>query len=131
MSVGHADELWSPSKDVTSSPLGPTLLSGDSSDLPLGALTTSIDQSEIKAQYMLDPSQPFISGFEKLNEITSHAPQDVQASLDTIEHSGGKSNLLVKEKVQRTKSVILFCSSPLFLINSRASLGVFSLYVYS
>ncbi|KAI3445115.1 hypothetical protein Pfo_001780 [Paulownia fortunei] len=97
-SVGNADELWSSSKDVTSSPLGSTPLSGDSSDLPLKALRTSIDRSEIKDQYMLDPSQSFISGYEKLNEITSDAPQDVQASIDTIEHSGGKSNLLVKEK---------------------------------
>ncbi|KAH6824594.1 hypothetical protein C2S53_010408 [Perilla frutescens var. hirtella] len=80
MSVGHADELWSPSKDVTSSPIGTTPLSGDSSDLPFRALTTSNDLAEIKDEYMLDTSQP------------------LQASLDIIEHFGGKSNLLGKEK---------------------------------
>lgn len=113
MSVGHADELWSPSKDVTSSPLGTTPLSGDSSDLPFGALRNSIDRSEIKAEYMLDANQPFISGYKKLNETTSHAPQEVQASLETMEYFGGKSKLLGKEKVQRTKSWI-FCSSYFF-----------------
>ncbi|KAK4411122.1 protein LNK2 [Sesamum angolense] len=95
--VGNTDELWSSSKDVTGSPLGPTPLSGDSSDLPLGALRTSTDRSETKAQYMLDPSQSFMSEYDKLNEITSHTPQDVQASIDTVEHSGGKSKL-VEEK---------------------------------
>lgn len=83
MSVGHTDELWSPSKDVSSIPLGPTSLSGESSDLPVGALRTSIDRSEIKAQYMLDPGQPFISGYEKMNEDSSHALQHPQASLNT------------------------------------------------
>ncbi|KAK4414534.1 protein LNK2 [Sesamum alatum] len=95
--VGNTDELWSSSKDVTSSPLGPTPLSGDSSDLPLGALRTSTDRSETKAHYMLDPSQSFISEYDKLNEITSDTPQDVQASIDTVEHSGHKSKL-VQEK---------------------------------
>ncbi|KAI3448808.1 hypothetical protein Pfo_005473 [Paulownia fortunei] len=78
MSVGNADELWSSSKDVTSSPLGPTPLPGDSSDLALGPLRTSSDRSEIKAHYMLDPSQSFISEYDKLNEISSHAPKNVQ-----------------------------------------------------
>ncbi|KAK6163037.1 hypothetical protein DH2020_002878 [Rehmannia glutinosa] len=87
ISAGNADELWPSSKDVGSTPL-----SDDSSDLPIGAQRTSIDRS------MLDPNQSFISGYEKLNEITSHASQDVQASIDTIEQSGGKSNLLLKEK---------------------------------
>lgn len=84
ISVGHTDELWSPSKDVSSSPLGPTSLSGESSDLPLGALRNSIDQSEIKAQHMLDPGQPFISGYENVKEISSHALRHhQQASLST------------------------------------------------
>lgn len=103
-SVGHADELWPSSKDVSSSPLGHTHLSGDSSDLRLGAL----DQSDKKAQQMPDPSQTFICGYEKVNEIAFQAPEDVQASIDTIEYSGGKSNLLLKEKVQKTKFIILF-----------------------
>lgn len=113
MSVGQADELWSPSKDVTSSPLGTTPLSGDSSDPPFGALRASIDQSEVKAdEYMLDSSQPL--GYKKPSENPSQVPQDVQASLDIIEHFGGKSNLLGKEKVQRTTSLILFSSFYLF-----------------
>ncbi|XP_057807826.1 protein LNK2 isoform X3 [Salvia miltiorrhiza] len=103
MSAGHADELWSPSKDVTSSPLGTTPLSGDSSDPQFGALRASIGQSEVKAEYMLDSSQTL--GYKKLNEITSHAPQDVQASLD-IEHFGGKSNLLGKEKSPATSGIV-------------------------
>ncbi|XP_011088416.1 protein LNK2 isoform X2 [Sesamum indicum] len=106
--VGNTDELWSSSKDVTSSPLGPIPLSGDSSDLPLGALRTSTDRSESKAQYMLDPSQSFMSEYDKLNEITSHTPQDVQASIDTVEHSGGKSEL-VEEKTFVTGGEIQAC----------------------
>ncbi|EYU38268.1 hypothetical protein ABFS82_02G112200 [Erythranthe guttata] len=107
-SAGNVDELWPSSKDVTSSPLGPDPLCGDSFDLQLGALRTSIDESEIKDQHMLDPSQSFISGYEKLNVIASQAPEDVQASLDTNEYSGGKSNLLVKEKFkdQRQKRLL-------------------------
>lgn len=123
MSVGHADELWSPSKDVTRSPLGTTPLSGDSSDLPFGALRTSIDQSEIKSDCMLDTGQPFISGYKKLNEATLHATQDAQASLDTIEYFGGKSKLLAKEKVHRTKSWI-FISSYFFPALTREPLQV-------
>lgn len=57
---------------------------------------------------MLDSNQPF--GYEKLKEITSHDPHDVQASLDITEHFGGKSNILGKEKVQRTKLLLLFSS---------------------
>lgn len=71
---------------------------------------TSIDRSEVKAEYMPDTSQPF--EYKKLNEITSHAPQDVQASLDITEHFGGKSNVLGKEKVQMTESLLLFSSYP-------------------
>ncbi|KAL7120419.1 hypothetical protein ACP275_02G121500 [Erythranthe tilingii] len=77
-SVGNVDELWPSSKDVTSSPLGHNPLCGDSFDLQLGASRTSIDESEIKDQHMLDPSQSFISGYEKLNAIASQAPEDVQ-----------------------------------------------------
>lgn len=106
ISVGNAGELWSSSKDITSSPAVPTPLSGDSSDSPLGALRNSADQSVIKTQYTQDPSQSFASAYDKVNEISSHAPQDVQASIDNIENSGSKSNILLKEKVQRTKSVI-------------------------
>ncbi|KAL8529189.1 hypothetical protein ACS0TY_006585 [Phlomoides rotata] len=92
MSVGHTDELWSPSKDVSSSPLGPTSLSRESSDMPLGALRTSIDRSEIKAQYMLDPGHHFISGYEKLNEISSHPPQHIQTPM-----IGGKTQACLKQ----------------------------------
>ncbi|KAL8061904.1 hypothetical protein ABFX02_02G112900 [Erythranthe guttata] len=77
-SAGNVDELWPSSKDVTSSPLEHNPLCGDSFDLPLGALGTSIDESEIKDQHMLDPGQSFISGYEKLNAIASRAPEDVQ-----------------------------------------------------
>ncbi|XP_042006917.1 protein LNK2-like isoform X1 [Salvia splendens] len=104
MSAGHDDELWSPSKDVTSSPLGTTPLSGDSTDPPFGALRAAINQSEVKAEYMPDTSQTL--GYEKPNETTSHAPQDVQASLDIIEHFGGKSNLLGKQKSPATSEII-------------------------
>ncbi|KAL1535113.1 protein LNK2-like isoform X1 [Salvia divinorum] len=106
MSTGHDDELWSPSKDVTSSPLGTTPLSGDSTDPPFGALRAAIDQSEVKAEYMPDTSQTL--GYGKLKEITSHAPQDVQASLDIdiIEHFGGKSSLLGKQKSPATSGII-------------------------
>ncbi|XP_047978162.1 protein LNK2 isoform X2 [Salvia hispanica] len=104
MGTGNDDELWSSSKDVTSSPLGTTPLSGDSTDSPFGALRSAINQSEVKAEYMPDTSQ--MLGYEKLNEITSHAPQDVQASLDIIEHFGGKSNLLGKQKSPATSGII-------------------------
>ncbi|XP_042009987.1 protein LNK2-like isoform X2 [Salvia splendens] len=104
MSTGNDDELWSPSKDVTSSPLGTTPLSGDSTDSPFGTLRSAINQSEVKAEYMPDTSQAL--GYEKLNEITSHAPQDVQASLDIIEHFGGKNNLLGKQKSPSTSRII-------------------------
>lgn len=120
--VGNVDELWSSSKDVTTSPLGPTPLPGDSSDLALRAPSTSSDRSEIRAQYM----QSFISGDDKLNEITSHTPEDVQASIDTSEHSGGKSKLLVKEKVQRIKYVILFSSSFLLCCGCKSLVQVSS-----
>ncbi|KAG8363698.1 hypothetical protein BUALT_Bualt19G0049500 [Buddleja alternifolia] len=113
LSVGNTDELWTSSKDVSSSPLGPTPLNGDSSDLALGPLRTSSDRSEIKAQYMLDPSQSFVSGYEKSNEITSHAPQNLQASIDTIEHSGGKSKLLLKEKTFEMGRKIQACHKQL------------------
>lgn len=122
MSAGHDDELWSPSKDVTSSPLGTTPLSGDSTEPSFGALRAAINQSEVKAEYMPDTSQTL--GYEKLNEITSCAPQDVQASLDIIEHFGGKSNLLGKQKVQRTKSLISCCRFFLFSLQIHELLWV-------
>ncbi|GER28545.1 hypothetical protein STAS_04343 [Striga asiatica] len=71
LSVDNADELWPSSKDLTSSHIDSNPLSADSSDLPIGAFRNSVKQSEIK---------------------------DVQASIDTVENSGGKSDLLLKEK---------------------------------
>ncbi|KAK4483548.1 hypothetical protein RD792_010747 [Penstemon davidsonii] len=88
ISGGNADVLWPSPKEVTSSPHGH--LSGDSSDLPLGALRTS-----------------------KLNEITSHTPKNVQASIDTIGDSGGKSKLLVKEKILETSGKTQGCPKQL------------------
>ncbi|PIN23488.1 hypothetical protein CDL12_03791 [Handroanthus impetiginosus] len=75
ISVRNADELWSCSKDVTSSPPGPVSLCGDSSDLAIGPLRTLSDKLEFEAHYMLDPSQALVSECEKPNEIT---PDDVQ-----------------------------------------------------
>ncbi|XP_051152345.1 protein LNK2 isoform X2 [Andrographis paniculata] len=85
ISVGNTDELWSSSKDIPGSPRVPTPLSGDSADSPLGALKNSVNQPVSNTQYTQDPSQSFASGYDKLNEITYHAPQDVQTFV-----AGGK-----------------------------------------
>ncbi|XP_075500998.1 protein LNK2-like isoform X6 [Primulina tabacum] len=76
---GSVDEPWLSSQGVTSrtSILMPT--SGDSSDMPLGALN-SLDGSEIGAEFTLDCSHSFVSVNETFKEIKSHVGQDEQGN---------------------------------------------------
>ncbi|GFP92448.1 hypothetical protein PHJA_001389000 [Phtheirospermum japonicum] len=96
MSVGNANELWPSSKDVP----------GDSSDLPIGALRPSIEQSEMNARHMLDPSQSYISGYGKLNEIASHASQDTFVTAEKIRTCGNAATVNeFPDKVNRPKKL--------------------------
>lgn len=76
---GSVDEPWLSSQVVTNRTSILTPTSGDSSDMPLGALN-SLDRSVIGAEFTLDPSHSFVSVNETFNEIKSHVGQDKQLS---------------------------------------------------
>ncbi|KAA8519141.1 hypothetical protein F0562_013385 [Nyssa sinensis] len=103
--LGNADELWSSSKDATSTPEKSFPLSIDSPNLGLGPLRNKSEQFEIKTEYMLDQDQSFTTGYP-----TCHPPQNVQASVDDVEYAGGTSKILVKEKT----ALEMVGNSPLF-----------------
>uniref|UniRef100_A0A5B6ZSQ3 Protein LNK2 n=1 Tax=Davidia involucrata TaxID=16924 RepID=A0A5B6ZSQ3_DAVIN len=98
VSLDNADELWSSSKDVTNTPEKSFPLSINSPNSGLGALRSTFEQFEIKTEYVLDQDQSFTPGYGKMNDPTSHPPQNVQASVDAIEYAGCKSKISVKGK---------------------------------
>ncbi|KAA8537315.1 hypothetical protein F0562_026998 [Nyssa sinensis] len=98
VSLDNADELWSSSKDVTSTPEKSFPLSNNSPNSGLGALRSTSEQFGIKTEYVLDQDQSFTPGYGKMNDPAPHPPQNVQASMDDIEYAGGKSKIPVKEK---------------------------------
>uniref|UniRef100_A0A5B6ZR00 Protein LNK2 n=1 Tax=Davidia involucrata TaxID=16924 RepID=A0A5B6ZR00_DAVIN len=98
VNLGNADELWSSSKDVTSTPEKSIPLSNEHPNLGLGALRKTSEQIEIKTECMLDQDQSFTPGYGKMDDPTSHCPQNVQASMNDVEYAGGKSKILVNEK---------------------------------
>lgn len=94
-SLGNSDELWSSSKNVTTSPEKSLPLSVDSPSLVIGELKSTSEPPEVKADYLSD-EKSLGSG---LNLFTSNALWDSNSCIENTEYAGGKSKLSVKQKV--------------------------------
>nr|XP_027096098.1 protein LNK2-like [Coffea arabica] len=97
-SLVNADELWSSSKDVTSSPEKSIPMSGDSPRLGLGSLRSTSEHFDVQGEYLSDQNQCFTPGHEKINLLTSNVPQDVKSCAGNIGYTRSSSNISMKEK---------------------------------
>lgn len=100
-SLSNTEELWPSSKDLTSSPDKSIPMSIDSPSLGLGALRSTSEKFETKAEYMLDRNQPFARAYGEVNNITPNVSETLHA------YAGGKNFPIMKEKVQ-AKDMLLF-----------------------
>lgn len=94
-SLPNTHDLWSSSKDVTSSSDKSVPLSIDSLSLALGSPRSPSERLEVKAEYRLDQEKSSTGDEENASDITSN----VHLSTDARDHGGGKSVLLPNEKV--------------------------------
>lgn len=97
VNLGNADEPWSSSKDVTTSPEISVSLSLDSPSLGLGALESKPENFETKAEDMLDQDQP-TPGFQKMNNYSCHSRLVAKDSMVNLECVGGKKQPILKDK---------------------------------
>ncbi|XP_027114132.1 protein LNK2-like isoform X1 [Coffea eugenioides] len=97
-SLVNADELWSSSKDVTSSPEKSIPMSGDFPCLGLGSLRSTSEQFDVQGEYLSDQNQCFTPGHEKINLLTSNVPQNVKSCAGNIGYTGSSNNISMKEK---------------------------------
>ncbi|XP_075094038.1 protein LNK2 isoform X6 [Nicotiana tabacum] len=93
-SLPNTHDLWSSSKDVTSSSDKSVPLSIDSLSLALGSPRSPSERLEVKAEYRLDQEKSSTGDEENASDITSN----VHLSTDARDHGGGKSVLLPNEK---------------------------------
>ncbi|XP_031091707.1 protein LNK2-like isoform X1 [Ipomoea triloba] len=91
-SLSNTEELWPSSKDLTSSPDKSIPMSIDSPSLGLGALRSTSEKFETKAEYMLDRNQPFARAYGEVNNITPNVSETLHA------YAGGKNFPIMKEK---------------------------------
>ncbi|KAF5733627.1 hypothetical protein HS088_TW16G00067 [Tripterygium wilfordii] len=99
VNLGDANELWSSSKDVTSSPLKSFPASVGSPSLGLGILKSAPEQFEIKREHVEVDDKSCTLGYGKPEIPAPHGLQIAQAILDTGDRAGGKSK--TKEKDQK------------------------------
>ncbi|XP_019248600.1 PREDICTED: protein LNK2 isoform X2 [Nicotiana attenuata] len=94
-SLPNTHDLWSSSKDVTSSSDKSVPLSIDSLSLALGSTRSPSERLEVKAEYRLDQEKSSTGDEENASDITSN----VHLSTDARDHGGGKNVLLQNEKL--------------------------------
>lgn len=93
-SLGSSEELWSSSKNVTSSPEKSLPLSVDSPSLGVGELKSTSEPLEVKADYLPDEK----SLGSDLNLFTSNASGDSNSCIENTKYAIGRSTLSVKQK---------------------------------
>lgn len=98
-SLGNPDELWSPSKDVLSSPEKSIPASGDSPCLAFGTLRSTPEQSERQGEYLSHQNPSFTPGYENLNLLAADVPLDMKSCPGNIKYPGRDGKHLLKEKV--------------------------------
>jgi hypothetical protein len=117
VSLGSADELWSSSKDVASSPIKTFPTSADSPNLVSGGLRNASEQLENKTEYLRHNDLSYTIGHGKIKDLALHDMQNARAISDHVEYAGGKSKPIEKEKVIQ---FILLCKMlSLKLVNHR------------
>ncbi|XP_070012740.1 protein LNK2 isoform X3 [Nicotiana tabacum] len=94
-SLPNTHDLWSSSKDVTSSSDKSVPLSIDSLSLALGSPRSPSERLEVKAEYRLDQEKSSTGDEENASDITSN----VHLSTDARDHGGVKNMLLQNEKL--------------------------------
>ncbi|KAL3537728.1 hypothetical protein ACH5RR_001094 [Cinchona calisaya] len=96
--LGNADELWSSSKDATSSPDKSIPLSDDASCLGIGTLRSMSEQFDVEGEYLSDQNYCFGPRYETINLLRSTVPQDIKSCVQSEEYAGSKSKISMKEK---------------------------------
>ncbi|KAF5742442.1 hypothetical protein HS088_TW09G00490 [Tripterygium wilfordii] len=99
VNLGNAVELWSSSKDITSSPLKSFSMSAGSPSSGLGVIKSSPELFETKKEYVEVDDKSCTLGYGKPEIPASHGLQNGQAVMDTGEYAKGKSK--TKEKDQK------------------------------
>lgn len=82
--LDKADEIWSSSKDATSSPVRSFSISANSPGLISGALTSSSEIPQVKTEYEHQDEQSFNLGYDKMNEPASISFQQRNATVEPV-----------------------------------------------
>ncbi|KAF8043047.1 hypothetical protein BT93_A1402 [Corymbia citriodora subsp. variegata] len=93
VNLDNADEIWSSSKDATSSPVRSFSISADSPGLISGALTSSSEILQVKTEFEHQDEQAFNLGYDKMNKPASISFQQRNAIVEPV----------VKDQVYRHK----------------------------
>ncbi|XP_075099902.1 protein LNK2 isoform X7 [Nicotiana tabacum] len=101
-SLPNTHDLWSSSKDVTSSSDKSVPLSIDSLSLALGSPRSPSERLEVKAEYRLDQEKSSTGDEENASDITSN----VHLSTDARDHGGVKNMLLQNEKGNKQERIL-------------------------
>ncbi|XP_052193067.1 protein LNK2-like isoform X2 [Diospyros lotus] len=98
-SLENTDQLWSSSKDITSSPEKSFSLSVDSPSSDLGAFGSMHEHFKVKTECMQDEDQSFTHSCLRMSHLTSHPVQNVHPYADQVDNAGLRSKPIEKEKI--------------------------------
>ncbi|KAI6675964.1 hypothetical protein NL676_036760 [Syzygium grande] len=116
VNLDKADEIWSSSKDATSSPVRSFSLSAVSPVLISGALTTSSEILQVKTEYEHQDEQSFNLGYDKMNEPASISFQQRNAIVEPV--AKDQKNMAMVGKTHAENSRLFVDSS--FTLDERA-----------
>lgn len=117
-SLGNTDELWSSSRDATTSPIKAFPVSSDSPSFTSGALSNASEKLEIKTEYAQKDDESITPGYGKTNYSASHGLQNAHVILDHVEYAGGKSKPMAKEQTDLDMGKSTLTNSYLIAENS-------------
>ncbi|PON98818.1 agglutinin-like protein [Trema orientale] len=109
-SLGHADELWSSSRDVSNSPVK---FSSELPSLSPNTLRNTSQQQEIKTEFVQEDGLGSLR-YGETDDFTSQNLQSASAILDHVEAAVGKSKRTAKEQtdLDRVGKTTLATSNP-------------------
>ncbi|ONI20756.1 hypothetical protein PRUPE_2G032000 [Prunus persica] len=117
-SLANTDELWSSSRDATTSPIKAFPVSSDSPSFTSGALSNASEKLEIKTEYAQKDDESITPGYGKTNYSASHGLRNAHVILDHAEYAGGKSKPMAKEQTDLDMGKSTLTNSYLIAENS-------------
>ncbi|XP_048134555.1 protein LNK2-like isoform X3 [Rhodamnia argentea] len=116
VNLDNADEIWSSSKDATSSPVKSFSVSADCPGLISGALTSSSEILQVKTEYEHQDEQSFNLGYDKMNEPASISFQQRNVIVEPVVKD--QKNMAMVGKTHAENSHLFVDST--FTLNERA-----------